>query len=57
MEWGLRKVLPSLTRDKKVAFAFHILPVIMEECFPEMSAEEIEAIMDALREKVQSEEA
>lgn len=56
MEWGLRKVLPSLTKDKKAAFAFHILPVIMEECFPEMSAEEIKEIIDGLREKVQSEE-
>ena len=59
MEWGLRKVLPKLTEEKRTAFAFHILPVIIEECFPdisEISREDIETFLAGLRDNVESED-
>jgi hypothetical protein len=41
MEWGLRKVLPNITKEKQSAFARHIIPVIVELCGPALSEAEI----------------
>jgi hypothetical protein len=39
MEWGLRKVVPKLSQEKKNAFASHIIPVILELCTAGMTEE------------------
>ena len=45
MEWGLRKVVPKLSQEKKNNFASHIIPVILELCSEGMTDEEREEFL------------
>jgi hypothetical protein len=48
MEWGLRKVVPKLSQEKKSHFASHIIPVILELCTEGMTEEEREEFLGTL---------
>ncbi len=54
MEWGLRKVLPATSPEKRAGFARHIIPVIVELCAPSLSDEQFDEILTGLGEVYRS---
>lgn len=54
MEWGLRKVLPETSEEKRGAFARHIIPVIVELCAPALSREEFDDLLARIDELFRS---
>jgi hypothetical protein len=52
MERGLREVLPKSTKETRIRFAQHIVPIIAELCTLDMTPEEKGSFIDELLVKI-----